>query len=389
MTEISVVAGGAPEDVLTVRHLRACGSNRDIGRALADTARRVHGPVAGPQRAPDPIVQRARRHWFAQNHPVLSKRLLGVADAFGVDPEDDHWDLGMLGTYEVPAGCSTVFFPGDTTKDGHALLARNFDFPLATYTQIRGLSPLPSERMLAADPWIVELHPDNGYSSVVIGIMDVLGGMDGINSAGLVVTLLADDESPQPEPSGRPQVGLSEQQVVRYLLDSCATVDEAKQALLLAKQYYLFVPCHFLVADATGRAFVWEYSPGHNIEHILDAIPGEPMVCTNHLLHRWPVTAALPDDDRSGVAGRTYQRWRALDGRVTAGSLVDPDAAREHLAAVAFAAPDAGVRTLWNTVYDLDTRTAEVSFFLHDRDGHSHYRPPLHFTLGSSTLEDS
>ena len=76
--------------------------------------------------------------------------------------------------------------------------------------------------------------------------------MDGINEAGLTVALLADNETPEPEPTGTPQVGLSEQQVVRYLLDTCATVDEAKDALLLAKHYYFFTPCHFVVADRSG-----------------------------------------------------------------------------------------------------------------------------------------
>lgn len=383
MTQISVVAGGTASDVLTVRHLRASGPDRHLGSVLAEAARQVHGSTAGPLSAQDPIVQRARRQWFVANHPVLAERQRGISDVFDVDPDDDRWDLGMLGTYEVPAGCSAVFFPKDTTRDGHALLARNFDFPLTTFSQLRGLSAPPSERILAADPWVVELHPDDGYSSLVIGIMDVLGGMDGINSQGLVVSLLADDESPDPEPSGRPQVGLSEQQIVRFLLDTCSTVDEAKQALLLAKQYYLFVPCHFLVADPTGRAFVWEYSPGHNIEHIVDAVPDrrEALVCTNHLLHRWPPAWALPDDQRSGVAGQTYQRWAVLDSRVTTSCLVDPDAAREHLAAVAFTAPDPAVRTLWNVVYDLASLTADVSFYLRDHEGRSQYSPPVRFAL--------
>jgi hypothetical protein len=383
MTAIEIVAGGAPGDFLTVRHLRAEGSNRQIGRTLAAAAKRVHGAAAGPRRSPAAEVQRARRRWFERNHPVLAERILGVGDALGVDPACDSWDLAMLGTYEVPAGCSSVLYPGPTTKHGHTLLARNFDFPTATLGQIQGGASLPGERPLAADPWLVELHPDEGYASLVVGIMDVMGGMDGINSAGLTVTLLADDESPNQEPSGAPQVGLSEQQIVRYLLDTCATVDEAKQALLMAKQYYLFVPCHFLVADARGCSFVWEYSPGHNIEHIVEV--GSPaterVVCTNHLLHRWPDPSSLPEHDETGIAGHTYQRWRTLDSQVTNGSAVDRLSAREQLGSVAFTAPDIGVRTLWSSVYDLDARAVDISFYLHDAAGHSRYTQPLHFSL--------
>lgn len=341
----------------------------------------MHETAAGPRPAPRPEVQRARRRWFDTQHPVLAERIRGVGDAFGVDPERDDIDLGMLGTYEVPAGCSAVFYPSAGTRDGHALLARNFDFPTAGYTHVVGLPPVDGERPLAADPWVVELHPDRGYSSVTTGIMDMLGAMDGINSAGLAVTLLADDESPNPEPSGTPQVGLSEQQIVRYLLDTCASVDEAKQALLLAKQYYLFVPCHFLVADAAGQAFVWEYSPGHNTEHIVDATPQSRgrMVCTNHLLHR--PSDRLPADRRSGIAGLTYQRWDTLDTHARAGGDVNRLAVREQFAAVAFTAPAEGVRTLWHAAYDLDARAVEVSFYLHDHAGVSRYSPPLQFTL--------
>ncbi len=61
--------------------------------------------------------------------------------------------------------------------------------------------------------------------------------------------------------TGMPRVGLAEQQVVRYLLDTCASAEEAKEALLLAKHYYFFTPCHFMVADRSGAAFVWEHSP--------------------------------------------------------------------------------------------------------------------------------
>lgn len=383
MAKIHTVAGGGPHDFVTARHIRVAGSNRHIGRVLAQAAHEVHGAVAGPVRAADPLVQKSRRRWFEANHPTLTERMLGIGDTFGIAADSDAWDLGMLGTYDVPAGCSTVFYPGETTKDGSSLLARNFDFPTITYTQLLSLASLDHERPLAADPWIVELHPEGGYSSVVIGIMDVLGGMDGINSEGLAVTLLADDESPNQEPSGRPQVGLSEQQIVRYLLDTCATVDEAKQALLMAKQYYVFVPCHFLIADAAGRAFVWEYSPGHNIEYIVDAntTPPKPLVCTNHLLHRWPDPNELPADDASGIAGRTYQRYRALDSHVTNGGLADNATAREQLTSVAFMAPDAGARTLWNSVYNLEARSVEVSFYLHDHAGQSRYTQPLPFSL--------
>jgi len=161
----TVIAGGRAEDFLTIRHLRAQGSNREIGRCLAEAARAVHGAAAEPRLMPDAVVQRTRRRWFLEGYPAMAARGRGVADAFGVDEDSDEVAVDWLSTYGVPAGCSVAFYPGEGTKDGHGKLSRNFDFPTATFTQIVGLKPLAGERPLASDPWVVELHPDDGYAS--------------------------------------------------------------------------------------------------------------------------------------------------------------------------------------------------------------------------------
>jgi hypothetical protein len=232
---------------------------------------------------------------------------------------------------------------------------------------------------------VIELHPDEGYASIVVGIMDLMGGMDGVNEAGLSVALLADNETPEPEPTGQPQVGLSEQQVVRYLLDTCATVDEAKEALLLAKHYYFFTPCHFVVADRSGASFVWEHSPRRNREMIIEADPGTHgrLVCTNHLLHRWPDPTALPADDGPiGTAALTYHRWRSLTAATDDGSVLDRDDILDQFSAVGFHAPIVEARTFWHAFYDVDDASAELRFFVRDVDGTSTYSEPIRLSVG-------
>ena len=64
-TTTTIAFGGGSADFLTVRHLRAAGGNRALGRAMAHAARRAHGPTAGPTPAADRTVQHARRHWSA------------------------------------------------------------------------------------------------------------------------------------------------------------------------------------------------------------------------------------------------------------------------------------------------------------------------------------
>ncbi len=56
-TTVTTLAGGGAEDFLTVRHVRAEGSNRAIGRTLAQDARSVHGDAVGPLPGGDPLVR--------------------------------------------------------------------------------------------------------------------------------------------------------------------------------------------------------------------------------------------------------------------------------------------------------------------------------------------
>jgi len=381
MLELNVVAGGRQGDFGSARHLTVSGSNREIGRAMARAARNVHGAAAEPLPVTDAAVARTRRRWFDLHHPALSERMQGVAEVFGVDPDADRWDLAWLGTYEMSPGCSVVSYPGAGTKDGHGLMSRNFDFPMATFSQLMGVPEVPDARPLAADPWIVEMRPDNGYASITVGIMDVMGAMDGVNEAGLAVALMADDESPNKEPSLRPQVGLSEQQVIRYLLDTCATVDEAREALLMAKQYYMFVPCHYLITDRSGRSMVWEYSAGHNVEHVVESSSEGRMVCTNHLLHRWPDPSELPAEPESFIAGMSYKRWQHLDNLNNSGGIVDRDEVRQQMNSVRFEAPVEGVRTFWQAIYDVDDPSVQISFYEKDIDGVSQFSDVLEFRL--------
>ena len=86
----------------TVRHLRLGGTQREIGRALAAAAEQAHGTAAAPVPAHDPLVEQARRRWFALNHPVLAERMRGVADHFGLAADDCSVSLDWLGTYDCP-----------------------------------------------------------------------------------------------------------------------------------------------------------------------------------------------------------------------------------------------------------------------------------------------
>jgi predicted choloylglycine hydrolase len=375
---------GDESSLLTVRHVSLRGSQREIGRALAAAVHREHGDAVRP-RPCDPALERVRRRWFEIHHPALHERSLGVGDHFGVQPGDCAVGLDQLGTVRRPPACSATVYPPSSTADGHALLARNMDFPTGTMSEFLGSAPRAGERAMVADPWIVELHPDGGRSSISIGFGDPLGGMDGINDAGLAVALLADDVRPALEPCPVPQVGLSEGQVVRYVLETCTSAAEARDALRLAKHHYQLIPCHYVVADATGDSFVWEHSLHRNRELIIetaDAV-GRRLVCTNHRLHEWPDATDATDDDAVGSASITFHRWRTLRDAVSRRRLSARTDVRDDLASVRFTAPAVGTRTIWSSVFDMRERSVELQFFLGDEGDTSRYSDPLVIALAS------
>ena len=214
-----------------------------------------------------------------------------------------------------------------------------------------------------------------------------MGAMDGINEAGLAVALLADNETPEPEPTGTPQVGLSEQQVVRYLLDSCATVEEAKAALLLAKHYYFFTPCHFLVADRSWRLL--------RLGALTPPQPGgdrrrPPSRDGGRLVVHQPPAAPLAGSEPAAGRQRTRSARRpsptAAGVRCTmpAPTVRWSTATRfgDRFEAIRFTAPIVEARTFWHALYDVDEASMEVSFFTHDADGRSVYSEPLSLGVG-------
>jgi hypothetical protein len=169
---------------------------------------------------------------------------------------------------------------------------------------------------------------------------------------------MADIEAAAPlEADPGPQAGISVVQVCRYLLDTCENIEQAKEALMLAKQYDHGGPCHYIVADASGLGFVYERG-AHDIEYFVEVADG-PLCVTNHLLHRLSDVDALPVDTPETML--TYQRMRTLTKEAESADL------RDALDSVSVAIePGAPWRTLWRSVFDPAARTMSTRFYLGD-----------------------
>jgi len=381
--QLSPVAGDGA-DWVRATHVRITGSSFEIGRELARLGSERHG--SKPPRATADDRVRAQREYFAARYPAQLERMRGVAAFFGQELGKDEVELDSLAYAGITAGCTVVFYPPETTEDGRGVLSRNFDFTTGTW---EGRTPKPGDPAACSAPYVLELHPTDAYASLAVVAFDLLGVVDGINSEGLTVALLADDELSmmgKAHPSAGVQAGLDVLQVGRFLLDTCKNVAEAKAALRGSSLYYTSIPCHYLIADAAGHAFLWENAIDLSAGHVIEG-DGGPLVTTNYLQHLHPDPTALPDDpDPLGL----FHRQQTLLARFGDQDRFSLDEIRANASCVAARAPSnagqAPGRTLWHALYFQGERRMEVDFYLGEGEQGPRRSPPSSFTLAASNL---
>lgn len=361
------IVGDGANDFIEAHHVVLRGSNYGIGKKIAELALE-----SGVHLTPDSntLRNRMQRVYIEKNYPLLYERMKGIADAFGKKLDNDSFDFSGIEQYPTRGiACSTVFYPGSLTEDGKSFLSRNFDFTTGT---AEGKIPEKGEMALLERPYIFELYPDKGHASLAICGYDLIGGVfDGINEHGLAVSVLGDEETMAKfglHPSNG--VGFHELLSMRYLLDNCSNVREAKEALLSLKHYYGFLPCHYLVADAEGRSFVFEFSSVRNSVHFID---GEGIqIVTNHLLHNHPSIEDFPPGEGMEVNSfRRYERLHSLTERKSGYTTKEIKEINEAVAnaGIPFDQPGYAInRTLWYAIYDIDERNLEVKFYLGEEE---------------------
>ncbi len=214
----------------------------------------------------------------------------------------------MLSLYKPPpylAACSQ----GVWTRDGAPMLVRNYD-----YAPSRMEGMVWSTRML---------------DRRVIGMSDCLWGLlDGMNDAGLAVSLTFGGRRVLGDGFGIPIV-------VRYLLEVCADVGEAREAL--ARLPYS-LSHNLTLADASGLVLTAYLSPDR--EPIFREFP----VATNHQgIVEWPEQAK---------ATRTIERERhileLLDAVETTAETFEGSFLRAPLFSTAYSS---GFGTLYTAAY--------------------------------------
>ncbi|HKM17150.1 MAG: linear amide C-N hydrolase [Firmicutes bacterium] len=266
--------------------------------------------------------------------------------------------------YEAPkelVECSTI--AAELPGGGYGF-GRNFDLDKGTALIIRTL-------------------PQSGYASISTtninflgfgqdlsapGFMDkfkmlalVYAPLDGMNEKGLCVAVLAIAHGAQTnQDTEKPD--LTTTAAVRLLLDRAADVDEALELLAQFDMHAsVDTDYHFALADAKGRSVVVEYV--HNEMHVVEA----PVV-TNHFLS--------PEYYLVGLGSNSQLRYKTLMEHLEAGNgVLSHEGLKNALAA---AAQNGDIKTLWSIVYDLSGRRLA---FYHLQD----FENPLYFDFGGQT----
>lgn len=268
----------------------------DTGRTLTLHAYREAEP--GPRwRALYEATWPAYRNWYAQEGLAARPSLRECHDALTRHlPElvptwerlrrlsgDDRVAARMLSMWRLPAfavGCSQVVLPGEQPA-----LIRNYDYDQALFEAVIASTDYSGRRR-------------------VLGTSDMLWGLlDGMNEDGLAVSLAF---------GGRPDVGdgFAIPIVLRYVLETCATVEQAVNALrrIPVSQSY-----NIALVDSEGKHATVFVAPGQPAE------VSELHATTNHKLDQveHPVHAA-----RFNSAGRLSRLHEVRTREPTSGKLV-------------------------------------------------------------------
>lgn len=243
-------------------HLVLRGTPREIGRQqgamIKDFPQAVTFFASGPfpkTSAPvDSTLKLMDRHC-----PGLLEEMTGFCEAAGFALEK----LAFLAMTHIGGKhCSQFVVLPQASANGHTLVGRNYDF---------------SEKV--DDLKLTTIFPTGGYASFGFPTL-FFGRNDGLNEHGLSVTMTAGGMPVGLEPGMQAPIqnGLQFWALVRTILDTCKTVEEAEECIA-------GFPCAgnpiLIVADKSGKASMAEiHGPNVKITRVGGDIPY--MAATNH-----------------------------------------------------------------------------------------------------------
>jgi penicillin V acylase-like amidase (Ntn superfamily) len=148
------------------------------------------------------------------------------------------------------------------------------------------------------------------YGSVTFNVVGRELPWGGMNEAGLVMSLMQLNASKCPDPDERPP--LSEASLLQYILDTCASVQEAIQAASVVRLAQNECANHYLVADETGDCAAFEFLDGrfvcYNGETLpVKALANAPYAAGITFIEKGVVPADNPGASVERVAAAAYK----------------------------------------------------------------------------------
>jgi hypothetical protein len=397
----------AEGDYTKPHHIIVEGTNEEIGFDLATLAKNEYDCKL--EEYADPVYGAARREYFRRNWPAMYERSKGVLRAFGLSQDDCIHDASSLpyDWYDVTKGleggysaCSANVLPIEKSETGEGVFtARNHDMcALPLYSGLLGKTPPKGAHNFNSRPKVLELRPERGYRSILVGGHDLMSPMiDGINEKGLYFSIFADPdgvgEGAGPI-SGGVVNGLTNIQLGAHILNTSATIEEVKKEILCNRVIQVGMCVHVFFVDKKGKATIFEIDKMSQGYLFVDRKPGEPLFITNHPIHTYPDPSTFPDVNME-AEHNTFVRMKML---IEAYAGMKPPFKKSDSAALTDVVHSAFVddkkaqasvigRTLINTNCDLSKPEISVRFYLGDvgptpGTNHMQDRMSEYFTFG-------
>ncbi len=371
------------------------GTNEEIGYGLGKVGIEEFNSILLP--FDDPEYGEEKEQYIKSYDKIFYERVQGVKRAYQLSEDNYSYDASFpLYVAGIPL-CSAIYFPPVSTEDGHAIAGRNLDWyynpdhdiltdvtDLGLFTNNTDINDEKSDELLAEKIGtlihVVEIYPDEGYATLVLGTMDLLTGVvDGLNEKGLYVSSLQDGDTytdPFSDIAGFTSTRLNYMQVLGSILEHCANVEEAKQWLAKSQITMPFMGMHFLICDDSGAATIAEYN-NESHELIFTDYQDTAVPLTNYAVYLRPDFSQYPPENPNDIHD-DYLRSAKLHNYILdyEGAFTTNDAwkAMKMVEANADLSPEELLegenqtdRLLWTVVTDITERSMTVKFF--QRDG--------------------
>lgn len=170
--------------------------------------------------------------------------------------------------------------------------------------------------------------------------------------------------------------GIAFQTLGPLILETCATVKEAKKEILMNRVLFRFLMGHMVLVDATGDGCIFEIDAKTQQYMLTDRKPNEPLFCTNHPVSRWSDPSSFPEYKKEQEMN-TFLRMDKLNGiyenKSKEGRPLTKEDAMEMTDSVHCSFVDTDMaqcrateRTVLNTTANLTKRELYVSFYVRD-----------------------